>query len=202
MNEFSTEVTPTSDTMLRSAAVEGVECLLRYIEGNRREEPLREGLHDTPKRFIRAWDELTEGYRVDLDKVFTIFEDDDSDEIVIIRDIEFQSVCEHHLLPFTGIGHVAYLPQGKLIGASKPVRILHAFARRLQIQERIGQQVTKIIDERLQPKGSACILKAEHQCMKCRGVKSPSSSMVTSSLTGVFKEDTATRLELLHLLKL
>lgn len=161
----------------------------------------REGLRDTPKRVVKSWLELFAGYNQSLEDFNTVFADVDGyDEIVLLRNIEFYSFCEHHMLPFTGRGHVAYLPDKKVIGISKLARILDMYARRLQIQERIGQQVVSGIDELLSPKGSACILVAEHGCMRCRGVKKQNSEMVTSSLSGVFKEQGVIRQELMSLI--
>lgn len=165
------------------------------------EDPSREGLQDTPLRVVNSWCELFAGYKVNVGKLITTFSEVEYyDEIVLLRNIEFFSFCEHHMLPFTGYGHVAYLPGKKVIGISKLARILDAYARRLQIQERIGQQVVHALEEYLKPKGAACVLVAQHGCMICRGVKKQNSEMVTSSLSGVFKEKTAIRMELLSLI--
>lgn len=152
------------------------------------ENPKREGLKDTPQRVLRSYDELFAGYQMDVAKILTIFEDDTANEMVVLRDIELYSFCEHHMLPFFGKAHVAYLPQGRLIGLSKLARIVDAFAKRLQIQERLTQQVTQAIDDHLRPKGAACIIEASHFCTRCRGVGKQNSVMVTSSLTGAFQE--------------
>ena len=174
-----------------------VRALLQCIG----EEPNREGLLDTPRRVVKSWDELFAGYKIDVSTLIkTFIESDDYDEIVLLRNIEFFSFCEHHMLPFSGYGHVAYLPDRQIIGISKLARILDAYARRLQIQERIGQQVVTALMKHLEPKGAACILVAKHGCMICRGIKKQSSEMVTSSLTGVFKETPAIRTELLSLI--
>lgn len=154
--------------------------------------PDREGLHDTPARVVRAWNEIYGGHRIDpADLITTFLETEDYDQIIVLRNIEFFSTCEHHLMTFTGLGHVAYLPDSKVIGISKLARLLDCFSKRLSIQERICQQVTKALTEHLKPKGAACILVAQHQCMMCRGVRKQASEMVTSSLTGVFRESNA-----------
>lgn len=152
------------------------------------EDSEREGLKETPARVERSYGELFSGYRVDLKKIVKVFEDDTCDEMVIVRDVEFFSTCEHHLLPFLGTASIAYIPDGRVIGVSKLVRILEAFARRLQIQERLTQQVTETLDGLLKPKGSACVLRAKHLCISSRGVGKQGSEMITSSLTGVFRE--------------
>ncbi len=165
------------------------------------EKDSREGLKDTPSRVVNSWQELFAGYEVDVAELITTFtEVENYDEIVLLRNIDFFSFCEHHMLPFTGYGHIAYLPSEKVIGISKLARILDAYSRRLQIQERIGQQVIEALVKHLQPKGAACILVAQHGCMICRGVKKQNSEMVTSSLSGVFKEHATIRMELLSLI--
>jgi len=153
------------------------------------DKPAREGLRDTPPRVVKSWEQIYGGYATDpADLITTFSEVDGYDQIIVLRNIEFYSTCEHHMLPFTGYGHVAYLPDKKVIGISKLARLLDCFARRLQIQERIGQQVTNALEEHLKPKGTACILVAKHHCMSCRGVQKQNSEMVTSSLTGLFRE--------------
>ncbi len=165
------------------------------------EDPEREGLKETPSRVVRSWGELYAGYKMDPVKVFKVFEDDACDEMVLLKNVEFYSQCEHHMLPFFGRAHIAYIPAGKVIGVSKLVRLLEVYARRLQIQERLGQQITTAIDTYLKPKGAACILEAQHFCMTSRGVQKQDSIMVTSSLTGVFREVAAARAELLSFVK-
>ena len=153
------------------------------------DDPQREGLQDTPLRVVKSWQQIYGGYAMDPAKLITTFSEVDGyDQIIVLRNIEFYSTCEHHMLPFTGYGHVAYLPGKKVIGISKLARLLDCYARRLQIQERIGQQVTAQIEKHLQPQGTACILVAKHHCMSCRGVQKQNSEMVTSSLTGLFRE--------------
>jgi len=168
---------------------------LQYIG----EDPDREGLKDTPGRVVRSWDTLFGGYTEKPSDQLTVFTDDTSDQMVLLKDIEFYSTCEHHLLPFFGKCHIAYLPKGKIVGISKLARLMEIYARRLQIQERLGKQITDALDKYLKPAGSACVLQAQHFCMTSRGVQKQHSVMVTSSLTGVFLHDATARAEFLSL---
>jgi GTP cyclohydrolase I len=163
--------------------------------------PEREGLTDTPRRVVKSWEELFCGYRTEIAPLFRTFESDGYDELVLLRDIELYSTCEHHLLPFYGKAHVAYIPKGRVIGISKLARLVEAFARRLQIQERIGEQVTVELMTQLNAAGAACVIEARHLCMCARGVGKQNSVMVTSSLKGVFRDDPRARAELMGLLK-
>jgi GTP cyclohydrolase I len=165
------------------------------------EDPDREGLIKTPDRVIRSWDELFVGYHEDPEELMTTFSSDGYDQVVICKNIELYSMCEHHMLPFFGFAHVAYLPDKKVIGISKLARLLEVFARRLQIQERIGEQVTGALMKYLQPKGAACIIEATHLCMRMRGINKQQSVMSTSSLKGVFLEEASARQELFQLIK-
>lgn len=176
------------------------QCLIYDLLKAVGDDPKREGLEETPARVVESWKELYGGYKVDIRSLFKSF-DVPCDEMVLMRGIEFVSWCEHHMLPFTGVAHIAYLPDGRVIGASKLARILDAFARRLQVQERLTQQVTEAITKHLKPKGAACVIEASHMCMMCRGVKKQNSVMVTSSLTGPFKTDEKTRSEFYQLIK-
>jgi len=176
---------------------DNIRRMLQYIG----EDPDREGLVDTPKRVVRSYSELFSGYGKDPKDVMKVFEDGACDEVVIVRDAEIYSTCEHHMLPFFGRAHVAYVPNGKVLGVSKIVRLLEIFARRLQIQERLCQQVTSALDEHLQPRGSACVIEAQHFCMTCRGVQKQNSVMITSSLTGVFRDKGEARNEFLTMIK-
>ena len=164
------------------------------------EDPDREGLRKTPARVARAYAELMAGLREEpqehLRTVFT----EHYDEVVLLRNIDFQSMCEHHLLPFTGRAHVAYLPKGKVVGLSKLARLVEGFARRPQVQERLTTQVADAIMEELQPVGAACVIEATHTCMTIRGAKKPGATMVTSCLRGIFKKNPATRHEVLSLM--
>ena len=151
---------------------------------------------------IRSYAELFGGYGQKPEEVVKVFEDDVCDEMVVVRGVEFHSTCEHHFLPFFGKAHMAYIPDGRVMGVSKLVRLLEIFSRRLQIQERLCEQVTEALDEYLKPKGSACVLEAQHLCMTGRGVRKQGSVMVTSSLTGVFRESgNAARQEFLSVVR-
>lgn len=167
------------------------------------EDPSREGLRDTPSRVVKSWKELYSGYGQDPANLLTVFSDcDDYNQIVILKDIKLFSMCEHHMLPFYGKAHVAYLPKGRVIGISKLARLVDMYARRLQIQERLGQQITNALMFHLKPQGAACIIEASHMCMQMRGCNKQESTMITSSLDGIFLKDATVRAELLQLLKL
>lgn len=165
------------------------------------EDPTREGLVDTPKRAAAAMRFITQGYEQSLDEVLNnaIFEAD-TEDMVIVKDIELYSLCEHHLLPFIGKCHVAYLPQGKVIGLSKVARIVDIFARRLQIQERLTKQIANAIDQAIAPAGVAVVVEAKHLCMMMRGVEKQNSVMTTSSMLGQFRSHISTRSEFLNLI--
>jgi GTP cyclohydrolase I len=171
-----------------------LEAAVRTLLEEIGEDPERAGLADTPKRVRRMYAELTSGYQTDPDALINnaCFEVD-YDEMVVVRDIEFFSLCEHHLLPFYGRAHVGYLPRGRVIGLSKVPRIVDMFARRLQVQERMTQQVATFLMERVEPKGVACVVEASHLCTMMRGVKKEQASMVTSSMLGTFRRDGRTR---------
>lgn len=164
------------------------------------EDPDREGLLRTPNRVARAYGELISGLsedpRVHLRTVFN----ERYDEVVLLRDIEFHSLCEHHLLPFVGKAHVAYLPDGKVVGLSKLARLVEGYARRPQVQERLTTQIADALMEELNPIGAACVIEATHTCMTIRGVQKPGSSMVTSALRGIFKDNPPSRHEILSLI--
>ena len=166
------------------------------------EDVNREGLQRTPDRAARALEFLTQGYRQNLDEIINgaVFESSAS-EIILVKDIELYSLCEHHLLPFIGRAHVAYLPNGKVIGLSKVARIVDVFARRLQIQENLTTQIAESLMRCLEPSGVAVVVEAKHLCMMMRGVEKQNSVMKTSCLLGTFKEDARTRSEFLALLK-
>jgi GTP cyclohydrolase I len=177
---------------------EAVRTLLRWAG----DDPTREGLLDTPKRVARAWKEYCHGYGEDpahhLSRVFE--EVGGYDEIVLLKDIPFQSHCEHHMAPIIGKAHIAYLPKDHVVGISKLARVLHAFARRLQVQERLTAQVADCIWEHLHPQGVAVVIEASHACMTARGVRTPGVSMVTSRMMGVFRDDERSRKEVLSLM--
>ena len=164
------------------------------------EDPSRDGLLNTPKRMEKSMTFLTQGYKQSIEEVLhgALF-DVTYDEMVIVKDIEFYSLCEHHLLPFFGKAHVAYVPNGKVIGLSKIPRIVDVFARRLQVQERLTQQVAEAIDAAIHPQGVAIVMEASHLCMMMRGVEKQNSKTVTSSMLGVFKTQVQTRNEFLSL---
>jgi GTP cyclohydrolase IA len=166
------------------------------------EDPNRDGLLRTPERMEKSMAFLTKGYAMNVTEVLhnALF-DVDYDEMVIVKDIEFYSMCEHHLLPFFGKAHVAYVPNGKVIGLSKIPRLVDVFARRLQVQERLTRQIGDAITEAIQPQGVAVILEAEHLCMMMRGVEKQHSSTVTSAMLGVFKTQLQTRNEFLSLVR-
>ena len=166
------------------------------------EDPTRDGLLSTPERMEKSMAFLTQGYKQSVDAVLhgALF-DVHYDEMVIVKDIEFYSQCEHHLLPFFGKAHVAYVPNGKVIGLSKIPRIIDIFSRRLQVQERLTQQVAAAIDEAIHPQGVGVILEAQHLCMMMRGVEKQDSSTVTSAMVGVFKTQLQTRNEFLSLIE-
>ena len=165
------------------------------------ENPGRKGLERTPKRVAKAWQFLAKGYEQNLEEIINnaIFYED-YDEMVTIRDIDFFSLCEHHLLPFFGKAHIAYIPKGKVIGLSKIPRIVEMFGRRLQIQERMTQQIAEAVNKVVAPNGVAVILEGEHMCMQMRGVQKRNSYASTSFMTGVFREDSRTRQEFLTLI--
>jgi GTP cyclohydrolase I len=166
------------------------------------EDPERQGLQRTPIRAARALEFLTQGYRQNLDEIVNeaIF-DSDASEIILVKDIELYSLCEHHMLPFIGRAHVAYIPNGKVIGLSKVARIVDVFARRLQIQENLTTQIAESLMDALHPSGVAVVVEAKHLCMMVRGVEKQNLIMKTSCLLGSFKDDARTRSEFLSLLK-
>ena len=181
----------------RASLEDAVRTLLSEIG----EDAGREGLLRTPERVRRMYDELTAGYHVDPDRLingatFAV----EYDEMVVVRDIEFFSLCEHHLLPFIGKAHVGYLPRGRVIGLSKIPRIVDMYAQRLQVQERLTVQVADFLMEKLEPKGVACVIEATHLCTMMRGVKKQQATMVTSSMVGTFRRDARTRAEFMGLI--
>jgi len=180
--------------------LERMEKAVREILLALGEDADREGLKNTPKRVARMYQELLGGREHDLDRHVSSIFHEDYDEVVLLRDIPFYSMCEHHMMPFIGKAHVAYLPKGRVLGVSKLARIVEGFARRLQVQERLTSQVADFLMENLKPKGVAVVLEASHSCMTIRGIKKPGSVMVTSVLRGIFKSDSRTRNEILQLI--
>jgi GTP cyclohydrolase IA len=185
-----------------TAGSESIADLVRRILVQLGEDPDREGLRRTPERFEKALRFLTTGYRQDPDKIlndamFTVC----YDEMVVVKDIEVYSLCEHHLLPFFGRCHVAYLPDKKVVGLSKIARLVNMYARRLQIQERLTSQIAKAIEDKLSPQGVGVIIEARHLCMVMRGVEKQHSQAVTSAMLGAFRENKQTRDEFLSLVR-
>jgi GTP cyclohydrolase IA len=179
-----------------------MQDIIRELLEELGEDPLREGLRETPKRVEKSLRFLTSGYAADVDSVlndalFTV----DYNEMVIVKDIDFYSLCEHHLLPFFGKCHVAYIPQGRVIGLSKIPRLVEIFARRLQVQERLTSQIAETLREKIRPLGVGIVLEATHLCMSMRGVEKQNSVAVTSAMLGVFQHDARTRMEFLDLIR-
>jgi len=179
----------------RDEAEAAVRTLIRWAG----DDPDREGLKDTPARVVRSYEEFFSGYSGEPKELLerTFEEVDGYDEIVLLRDIRFESHCEHHMAPIIGKAHVAYLPHRRVVGISKLARVVGVYAKRLQIQEKMTAQIANLIDEALQPKGTAVIIEAAHQCMTTRGVHKSGVSMVTSRMLGAFRDDAATRREFL-----
>lgn len=182
----------------REAAEEAVRTLLLWAG----DDPAREGLLDTPARVVRSYEEFFAGYATDPVAVLerTFAETEGYDEIVLLRDIRLESYCEHHMVPIIGVAHVAYLPGQRVVGISKLARVVQAYAKRLQIQEKLTAQIANTIEAVLRPRGVAVVIESEHQCMTTRGVHQHGASMVTSRMLGAFREDANTRRELMALL--
>ncbi len=179
----------------------GIKSLIEQMLNELGEDPKREGLLKTPERVEKSLKFLTSGYQIDIDELVNgALYNESYDEMVIVKDVDVFSLCEHHMLPFVGKCHVAYLPQGKIIGLSKVPRLIDAFSRRLQVQERLTTQVAKCLQDILQPAGVAVVIEAMHLCMSMRGVEKQNSYTTTSSMLGCFKEDARTRSEFLSLI--
>ena len=178
-----------------------IRTLIKDLLKNIGEDPEREGLLDTPRRVADAYEFLTSGYNKKIEEVMNdaLF-NEKYDEMVLVKNIDFYSLCEHHMLPFYGKVHVAYIPDGKIIGLSKIPRIVEVFARRLQVQERMTQQIADTLEKYLQPRGVAVVSEAHHMCMMMRGVEKQNSSATSSAVHGDFKEDPRTRAEFLNLI--
>lgn len=180
-----------------------IENAVRELLGAIGEDTERDGLLDTPARVARMYGEICSGLREEpaayLEKTFQV----EHDEIIVVRDISFYSICEHHLIPFFGKAHVAYLPEkdGRITGLSKLARLVDGFARRPQVQERLTGQIADAIDEKLSPRGAAVVLEAEHLCMSMRGIRKPGARTVTSSMRGIFRSNSASREEVLNLIQ-
>ncbi len=178
-----------------------IEPLVQQILRELGENPEREGLKNTPSRVAKSYQTLFSGYNKDPKDILTVFDDEKYDEMIVVKDIEFYSHCEHHMLPFFGKAHIGYIPNGKIVGLSKIPRIVEIFSRRLQNQERITQQIASCLMELLQPKGVGVVLEAKHFCMMARGVEKQNSSVRTSAMKGIFKEKDNTRSEFLALIQ-
>jgi GTP cyclohydrolase I len=177
------------------------EYLIRQLLQELGEDPERAGLEETPKRVMKAWRFWTQGIKQDASAVLKTFEDgaEKADEMVLVKDIEFYSHCEHHMAPFFGVAHVAYIPQGRIVGLSKLARVTDIFSRRLQVQERLTNQIADCLHENLDPLGVGVVMRAKHFCMCSRGVGKQGSETITSALRGVLREDAAARAEFLAL---
>ena len=187
--EETFEITPQIDSAKAEAYKAHIRAAVRDILIHIGEDPDREGLLRTPDRVARMYDELTVGYHIDpLRLVNDALFDVDYDEMVIVKDIDFYSLCEHHLLPFFGRAHVAYIPDGRVVGLSKIPRIVEMFARRLQVQERMTKQIAEFIQEVIHPKGVAVVVEAAHMCSMMRGVKKANAIMTTSTMAGEFRD--------------
>lgn len=188
------------DTKIQEAC-DGVRALLALID----EDPMREGIIDTPKRVVKAMLEMTSGYKADLKTILaTTFDSNGYDEVIAVNNIDFVSMCEHHLLPFTGSAFVAYLPAKvdagyRVVGLSKIPRLVDAFAHRLQLQEQMTMQIATSMVEHLDPRGVGVVVTAEHSCMSCRGVRKSGANMVTSAMMGSFRHDPTLRAEVFRL---
>jgi GTP cyclohydrolase I len=193
--DSATTVSGEQDRPSRVEAEAAVRTLIRWAG----DDPTREGLQKTPERVVKSYEEFFEGYRHDPEEILrTTFEETEGyDEMVVLKDIDFHSHCEHHMVPITGKAYVAYLPDKRVIGISKLARVVEAYARRLQIQEKMTAQIANAINDVLKPRGVAVIIEAEHQCMTTRGVHKPGVSMVTSTMLGAFRDDALTRREFL-----
>ena len=182
----------------RAEAEAAVQTLIRWAG----DDPAREGLLDTPARVVRSFEEFYAGYQLDPTELLsrTFEETDGYDELIVLREIRFESHCEHHMVPIIGCAHIGYLPEKRVIGISKLARVVDAFAKRLQIQEKMTVQIANAIDEVLKPKGVAVVVEASHQCMTTRGVHKSGVGMVTSRMLGVLRDDPTTRREFLSII--
>lgn len=197
----------TPETSAKPVEIETPEVDLNAIKGAVRtilravgEDPDRDGLLETPRRVAKMYAEMFGGLHLDPGRHLDVTFEESYDEIVLVRDIEFTSMCEHHLLPFRGVAHVAYIPNGRVTGLSKLARVVEEVSRRPQVQERMTQTIADLIEQRLQSTAVGVIVKAEHSCMSIRGIRKPGSATVTSSMRGSFRKDAASRSELMSLI--
>ena len=182
--------------------MDSLEAHVRAILEALGEDPEREGLRKTPERVAAAWEFLTGGYREDPDSIINdaLFAED-YQEMIVEKDIDFYSLCEHHMLPFHGKAHVAYIPRHKIVGVSKLARLVDAYSHRLQVQERLTNQIAQTIMERIDPLGAGVVMEAEHMCMRMRGVQKQNSTIITSALLGAFQTQEKTRSEFMNLIR-
>lgn len=189
---------PAKDFQVDHAAIkEAVKTILRAVG----EDPDRPGLQETPRRVASMYEEMFSGLHLDPARHLQTIFPENYDEMVLVRDIRFTSMCEHHLLPFYGVAHVAYIPDGHVTGLSKLARVVEEVSRRPQVQERMTQTIAELVSEHLKTEGVAVVVQAEHSCMSIRGVRKPGSSTVTSALRGIFKTNEPTRAEFMSLIK-
>ncbi len=177
--------------------MDGVRLILEGIG----EDPSRPGLRKTPERVARMYEEIFEGLNRSIEDILQPIEGESHDEMILLKNIPFYSICEHHLLPFAGVAHIAYIPDGRIVGLSELARALEFFAKRPQVQERLTSQLADLIMDKLRPKGAMVIIDAEHLCMSMRGIKKPGSKTVTSAVRGIFRTKQTTREEMLELIK-
>ena len=192
---------PSEATKKRPSRAEA-EAAIRTLILWAGDDPDREGLRATPERVARSYEEFFSGYGLDPEEILarTFEETEGYDDMVVLRDIRFESYCEHHMVPIIGTAHIGYLPRNRVVGISKLARIIEIFSKRLQIQEKMTAQIATTIDRVLRPQGVAVVIQAEHQCMTTRGIHKPGVSMVTSQMIGVFRENEATRKEFLSII--
>ncbi len=195
ISDIKDQVRRPADKPSREEAEQAVRTLLLWAG----DDPTREGLRETPARVVRSYDEFFAGYQEDPEALLerTFEETDGYDEIVLLKDIRFESHCEHHMAPIIGRAHVAYLPNKRVVGISKLARLVEMYAKRLQIQEKMTAQIANAINDILQPQGTAVVIEAAHQCMTTRGIHKPGVTMVTSTMLGAFRTDPSTRREFL-----
>lgn len=198
VDETDGPIAPVADRPSRAEAEEAVRTLIKWAG----DDPAREGLRDTPARVVQSYEEFFDGYAASPKSILarTFEETDGYDEIVLLKDIRFESHCEHHMAPIIGKAHIAYLPHRRVVGISKLARLVEVYAKRLQIQEKMTAQIANTIDEILEPKGVAVVVEAAHQCMTTRGVHKPGVVMVTSRMLGAFRDDPSTRREFLAMI--
>ena len=191
---------PAPGTQASNVDLEAIKEAVRTILTAVGEDPDRPGLEDTPRRVAKMYAEMFEGLRVDPARHLHVTFPETYDEMVLVRDISFNSMCEHHLLPFNGVAHVAYIPNGRVTGLSKLARVVDEVARRPQVQERMTQTIADLIESELQTAGAAVVVEAEHSCMAIRGIRKPGSLTVTSALRGIFKTNQSSRAEVMALI--